>query len=194
MPSYFAHKTAEIDDGAIVGNGSKIWHWTHISAGTSIGENCSLGQNVYAGSKVVIGKNCKIQNNVSLYDGVILEDGVFCGPSMVFTNVYNPRALVERKDQFRKTVVKEGASLGANCTIVCGVTIGRYAFIGAGTVINKDVKPFALMVGVPGKQIGWMSKFGERIDLPLNGNEKFVCKNSNEIYVLKNNSLTLEEK
>ncbi|MBF4322479.1 acyltransferase, partial [Vibrio anguillarum] len=157
---YFKHETAIIDDGAQIGDGSRVWHWTHVCAGAHIGQGVSLGQNVFVGNKVTIGDHCKIQNNVSVYDNVHLEEGVFCGPSMVFTNVYNPRSLIERKDQYRDTLVKKGATLGANCTIVCGVTIGEFAFIGAGAVVNKDVPAYAMMVGVPAKQKGWMSEFG----------------------------------
>ncbi|WP_234912066.1 acyltransferase, partial [Vibrio anguillarum] len=146
---YFKHETAIIDDGAQIGDGSRVWHWTHVCAGAHIGQGVSLGQNVFVGNKVTIGDHCKIQNNVSVYDNVHLEEGVFCGPSMVFTNVYNPRSLIERKDQYRDTLVKKGATLGANCTIVCGVTIGEFAFIGAGAVVNKDVPAYAMMVGVP---------------------------------------------
>ena len=163
------HPSAIIDEGAQIGEGSRVWHWVHICGGAKVGKGVSLGQNVFVGNKVVIGDCCKIQNNVSVYDNVTLEEGVFCGPSMVFTNVYNPRSLIERKDEYRDTVVKRGATLGANCTIVCGVTIGEFAFIGAGSVINKDVKPYALMVGVPGRQIGWMSEYGEQISLPWEG-------------------------
>jgi UDP-2-acetamido-3-amino-2,3-dideoxy-glucuronate N-acetyltransferase len=164
------HPTAIVDDGAVIGEGSRVWHWVHISAGARIGERCSFGQNVFVGNRVVIGDNCKIQNNVSIYDNVILENDVFCGPSMVFTNVYNPRSAVSRKDDYRDTLVRQGATLGANCTIVCGVTIGAFAFIGAGAVVNHDVPPYALMVGVPARQIGWMSEYGERLALPLTGN------------------------
>ena len=151
------HPTAIVDDGAVVGDDTRIWHWVHISGGARIGERCSFGQNVFVGNRVVIGNNCKVQNNVSIYDNVTLEDDVFCGPSMVFTNVYNPRAAVSRKDDYRDTVIRRGATLGANCTIVCGVTIGEFAFVGAGAVVNQGVKPYALMVGVPARQIGWMS-------------------------------------
>ena len=178
------HPSAIVDDGATVGAASRVWHWVHICAGAVVGKSCSLGQNVFVGNKVVIGDNVKIQNNVSIYDDVRLEDDVFCGPSMVFTNVYNPRSAVSRKDQYRPTLVRKGATLGANCTIVCGVTIGEHAFIGAGAVINKDVKPFALMVGVPAKQIGWMSAFGERVDLPINGCGTWLCPNTGEQYTL----------
>lgn len=161
--AHFQHDTAIVDDGAQVGEGSRIWHWVHVSGTAMIGQKCSLGQNVFVGDKVIIGNNVKIQNNVSVYEGVVLEDDVFCGPSMVFTNVYNPRSAIERKNQYRQTLVKKGATLGANCTILCGVTVGQYAFIGAGTVVNKDVPDYALIVGVPGKQIGWMSEFGEQL-------------------------------
>jgi UDP-2-acetamido-3-amino-2,3-dideoxy-glucuronate N-acetyltransferase len=163
------HPTAIVDDGAVIGDGSRVWHWVHISAGARIGERCSFGQNVFVGNRVVIGDNCKIQNNVSIYDNVILENDVFCGPSMVFTNVYNPRSAVSRRDEYRDTLVRQGATLGANCTIVCGVTIGAFAFVGAGAVVNHDVPPYALMVGVPARQIGWMSEHGERLALPLTG-------------------------
>ncbi len=173
--TYSAHPTAIIDDGAAIGEGTRIWHWVHVSAGARIGKGCSLGQNVFVGNKVVIGTNCKIQNHVSIYDNVTLEDDVFCGPSMVFTNVYNPRSHVPRKDEYRDTLVKRGATLGANCTIVCGVTIGEYAFVGAGSVITRDVRPFALMAGVPGRQIGWMSRHGERLSLPLTGDGEATC-------------------
>lgn len=184
MALYFAHPTAIIDDGAQIGEGSRIWHWVHVCGGARIGKGVSLGQNVFVGNKVVIGDYCKIQNNVSVYDNVTLEEGVFCGPSMVFTNVYNPRALVERKSEYRDTLVKKGATLGANCTIVCGVTIGEYAFIGAGAVITKDVKPYALMVGVPARQIGWMSQYGERLSLPLNGYAETNCPATGKRYIL----------
>ena len=180
------HETAIVDDGAQIGDGSRVWHFAHICGGAKIGAGVSLGQNVFVGNKVIIGDKCKIQNNVSVYDNVTLEDGVFCGPSMVFTNVHNPRALIERKSEYRDTLVKKGATLGANCTIVCGVTIGEYAFIGAGAVITKDVSAFALMAGVPAKQIGWMSAYGERLDLPLTGSGETTCPHTGERYVLKN--------
>jgi len=156
-----------------------------------IGRDCSLGQNVFVGNRVVIGNNVKIQNNVSVYDNVTLEDGVFCGPSMVFTNVYNPRAEVSRKDEYRNTLIRRGATLGANSTIVCGVTVGEYAFVGAGAVINRDVPAFALMVGVPARQAGWMSRFGERLPLPLRGDAEAICPNTGERYVLKDDVLTV---
>ncbi|HVY49924.1 MAG TPA: acyltransferase [Devosia sp.] len=157
------HQTAIIDEGARIGEGSRVWHWVHVCAGAVIGENCTLGQNVFVGNDVVIGNNVKIQNNVSVYDAVRLEDDVFCGPSMVFTNVYNPRAAINRRSEYRPTLVRRGATLGANCTIVCGVTIGRYAFVGAGAVVNRDVPDYALMVGVPARRIGWVSEAGERL-------------------------------
>lgn len=187
--NYFKHESAIIDDGAQIGKGCRVWHFAHICAGAVIGENVSLGQNVFVGNKVTIGNNCKIQNNVSVYDNVHLEEGVFCGPSMVFTNVYNPRSLIERKSEYRNTLVKKGTTLGANCTIVCGVTIGQFAFIGAGAVINKDVPDYALMVGVPAKQIGWMSEYGEQLDLPLTGNAIASCPHTGERYQLTDNKL-----
>lgn len=190
--SFFSHPTALVDDGAQIGAGTKIWHWVHICAGAVIGNNCVLGQNVYVGNKVVIGNNVKIQNQVSVYDNVTLEDDVFCGPGMVFTNVYNPRSFIDRKAEFKNTHIKRGATLGANCTIVCGITVGEYAFVGAGTVVNKDVAPFALIVGVPGKQAGWMSRFGERIPLPLFGSGEFTCPHTGEVYILQENTLRLK--
>ena len=162
--SHYQHPRAIVDDGAHIGEGSRVWHFVHVCGGARIGRGVSLGQNVFVGNKVIIGDNCKIQNNVSVYDNVILDEGVFCGPSMVFTNVHNPRSLIERKDQYRDTLVKKGATLGANCTIVCGVTIGEYAFVGAGAVVNKDILAFALMVGVPARQIGWMSEYGDQLE------------------------------
>lgn len=188
---YIVHETAIVDDGAQIGDGTRIWHWVHICGGAKIGEKCSLGQNVFVGNDVAIGDNCKVQNNVSIYDAVVLGDDVFCGPSMVFTNVYNPRSFIERKNEYRGTSVKKGATLGANCTIVCGTTIGEYAFIGAGAVINKDVPAYALMVGVPAKQIGWMSQFGEKLDLPLIGNAETICEHTGKKYILRNNTVSL---
>lgn len=179
------HPSAIVDDGATVGEATRIWHFVHVSGGARIGNDCSLGQNVFVGNDVVIGNNVKIQNNVSVYDAVTIEDDVFCGPSMVFTNVYNPRSAVMRKDQYRKTLVRRGATIGANATIVCGATIGQYAFIAAGAVVNHDVPDFALMAGVPARRIGWMSRFGERLDLPLNGNAETICPHTGESYVLK---------
>ncbi len=184
------HKTAILDKGVKIGKNCKIWHWTHISGGAEIGNSCSFGQNVYIGNDVLIGNNVKIQNNVSVYDNVSLEDDVFCGPSMVFTNVYNPRSKINRKNEYRKTIVRKGATLGANCTIVCGIEIGSNAFIGAGSLINRDVKPFSLVVGVPGIQIGWMSEYGERVDLPTKGFGTWECKKTKAIYTLKKDILT----
>jgi len=190
--NYTKHQTAIVDEGATIGNGTRIWHWVHVCGGAQIGSDVSLGQNVYVGNRVVIGDNVKIQNNVSVYDGVTLERDVFCGPSMVFTNVYNPRSHVSRKDEYRKTLVRRGATLGANCTIICGVTIGEYAFIGAGAVVNKNVKPYALIAGVPAKQIGWMSRYGEKIDLPLSGEGKFTCPHTGSVYHLKGDQIECE--
>lgn len=181
---YYVHPTALIDDGAVVGKGSRIWHWVHVSANAVIGLHCSLGQNVFVDNKVVIGNNVKIQNNVSVYDNVTIEDDVFCGPSMVFTNVYNPRSAISRKNEYRHTLIRKGATLGANCTIICGVEIGKFAFIGAGAVINKNIPDYALIVGVPGKQIGWMSEFGEQLDLPLKGDSETRCPHTGAIYRL----------
>ncbi|MBK1706883.1 UDP-2-acetamido-3-amino-2,3-dideoxy-D-glucuronate N-acetyltransferase [Halochromatium glycolicum] len=188
------HPTAIIDEGAQIGAGSRVWHWVHICGGARIGQGVSLGQNCFVGNKVRIGDRCKIQNNVSVYDNVTLEEGVFCGPSMVFTNVYNPRSLIERKDEYRDTLVKKGATLGANCTIVCGVTIGEFAFIGAGAVVNKDVKPYALMVGVPARQIGWMSEHGEQMPLPLEGEGSYTCPHTAQRYRLEQNHIVKEAK
>jgi UDP-2-acetamido-3-amino-2,3-dideoxy-glucuronate N-acetyltransferase len=183
------HPSAIVDEGAQIGEGSRVWHFAHVCGGARIGKGVSLGQNVFVGNKVSIGDHCKIQNNVSVYDNVTLEEGVFCGPSMVFTNVYNPRSLIERKNEYRDTLVKKGATLGANCTIVCGTTIGEYAFIGAGAVINKDVPAYALMVGVPAKQIGWMSQYGEQLDLPLQGNGEATCPVTGTRYILQNGQI-----
>ncbi len=188
--THFQHPSAIVDEGAQIGEGSRIWHFAHVCGGARIGAGVSLGQNVFVGNKAVIGDRCKIQNNVSVYDNVTLDEGVFCGPSMVFTNVYNPRGLIERKDQFRDTLVKRGATLGANCTIVCGVTIGAYAFVGAGAVVNKDVPDFALIVGVPGRQHGWMSAFGEQLDMPLLGKANVTCAHTGDIYTLSGRMVT----
>ncbi len=187
------HPTAIVDEGVQIGDGSRVWHWVHICGGAKIGRDCSFGQNVFVGNRVVIGNNCKIQNNVSVFDNVTLEDHVFCGPSMVFTNVYNPRSAVSRKDEYRNTLVKQGVTLGANCTVVCGVTLGEYAFIAAGAVINRNVKPYALMAGVPARQIGWMSQHGERLDLPLTGNGQAACSATGLRYTLQNGALTTSE-
>lgn len=192
--SFYQHPSAIIDDGAQIGEGSKVWHFVHVCAGARIGNTVSLGQNVFIGNKVVIGDRCKIQNNVSVYDNVILEEGVFCGPSMVFTNVYNPRSMIERKDEYRSTLIKKGATLGANCTIICGVTVGAYAFIGAGAVVNKDVPDYALMVGVPAHHVGWMSAFGERLELPLVGNGVTSCPNTGDLYTLTDGKLFRQER
>ena len=191
---YTVHPSAIIDEGAQIGEGSRLWHFVHVCAGARIGKGVSLGQNVFVGNKVIIGDQCKVQNNVSIYDNVILQEGVFCGPSMVFTNVHNPRALIARKSEYRNTLIKKGATLGANCTIVCGVTIGEYAFVGAGAVVNRDVPPYALMVGVPAKQIGWMSEYGEQIPLPIEGGGSFTCPHAGHQYILKDNTLTRTSK
>jgi UDP-2-acetamido-3-amino-2,3-dideoxy-glucuronate N-acetyltransferase len=183
--SYYRHESAIVDEGAQIGEGSRVWHFVHVCAGARIGRRVSLGQNVFVGNRVAIGDDCKIQNNVSVYDNVTLEDGVFCGPSMVFTNVYNPRSFVERKDEYRDTLVRRGATLGANCTIVCGTTVGEYAFVAAGAVVNRDVPDYALVAGVPGRQIGWMSRHGARLDLPRNGDGEAVCPDSQERYVMR---------
>lgn len=194
MKDYTVHETALVDHGAQIGPGSRIWHWVHVCGGARIGQNVSLGQNVFVGNKVQIGDSCKIQNNVSVYDNVTLEEGVFCGPSMVFTNVYNPRSLIERKNQYLDTQVGKGATLGANCTVVCGVNIGAFAFIGAGAVITKNVKSYALMVGVPAKQIGWMSEFGEQLELPLEGSAICVCEHTGDTYRLLDGSVVKENR
>ena len=185
------HASAIVDDGAVLGLDCRVWHFVHISAGARIGARCSFGQGVFVANDVHIGDNVKIQNNVSVYDAVRLEDDVFCGPSVVFTNVYNPRSAVARKDEYRPTLVRRGATLGANCTVVCGTTIGRYAFIGAGAVVNRDVPDFALMVGVPARQVGWMSRHGKRLDLPLTGDGLAQCPNTSDRYVLSAGRVSL---
>ncbi|MBP9743182.1 MAG: N-acetyltransferase [Burkholderiales bacterium] len=177
------HSSAIVDDGAEIGENTKIWHFTHVSAGAKIGSNCSLGQNVFIGNQVQIGNNVKIQNNVSVYDQIILEDNVFCGPSMVFTNVYNPRSHIVRKHEYRCTRVKQGTTIGANATIVCGVTLGEYAFIGAGSVVRMDVKPYEIIVGVPGRHAGWMCKCGIKLYFAFES-QIAVCKCCNEQYKL----------
>jgi len=186
---YSVHQSAIVDEGAKIGVDTRIWHFCHVCAGAEIGKGCSLGQNVFVANKVKIGNNVKIQNNVSVYDNVTLEDDVFCGPSMVFTNVYNPRSAISKKDEYRNTIVKRGATLGANCTIVCGVTIGDYAFIGAGSVVRESVPPFALIVGVPGVQIGWMSVEGDRLDLPVSTEVEMSIEHGSSTYILKGNDL-----
>lgn len=188
--TYTVHPSAIVDHGAQIGEGSRVWHFVHVCAGARVGKGVSLGQGVFVGNKVRIGDQCKIQNNVSVYDNVTLEDGVFCGPSMVFTNVYNPRSLIERKSEYRDTLVGKGATLGANCTIVCGSTVGEYAFVGAGAVVNKDVPAYALVVGVPARQIGWMSEFGEQLDLPIQGQAETHCQHTGARYVLNGTTLT----
>ena len=185
------HSSAIVDEGARLGAGTRVWHFAHVCAGARIGADCSLGQNVFVGNDVVIGDRVKVQNNVSVYDAVTLEDDVFCGPSMVFTNVYNPRAAVVRKDEYRRTLVRRGATIGANATIVCGVTIGEHAFIAAGAVVNRDVPAFALMAGVPARRIGWMSRFGERLALPANGAGQATCPHTGDVYLLEGGECTL---
>lgn len=188
---YYKHETAIIDSGASIGDDTHIWHWVHVSGGAIIGSNCVLGQNVFIADNVIIGNRVKIQNNVSVYDKVTLEDDVFCGPGMVFTNVYNPRAHIDRKHAYKETLVKRGATLGANCTIVCGVHIGEYAFIGAAALINVNVPDYALYVGVPAKQIGWMTKYGERMQLPPVGDGNFTCPATGDVYTLKENVVSV---
>ncbi|WP_111706866.1 acyltransferase [Lutibacter citreus] len=188
MRKYFAHETAVIDDGSEIGDGTKIWHFSHIMPNSKIGERCNIGQNVVISPNVILGENVKVQNNVSIYSGVICEDDVFLGPSMVFTNVINPRSAIIRKDEYKITLVKKGASIGANATIVCGNNIGEYAFIGAGAVVTKEVLPYALVVGNPSKQIGWISEYGHRLEFDLEG--KATCSESREVYELKNNTVT----
>jgi len=192
MSAAAVHPSAIVDEGATIGDGTRVWHWVHVCGGAVIGSNCSLGQNVFVGNRVRIGNNVKVQNNVSIYDNVTIEDDVFCGPSMVFTNVYNPRSAVSRKDQYRDTMVRRGATLGANCTIVCGVEIGQHAFVGAGAVVNKPVPAFALMVGVPARHIGWMSRFGERLSLGTSGDGVEVCGHTGDRYVMSRGVLRLE--
>ncbi len=189
MGSYFNHQTAVIDENCLIGKGTKIWHFAHIMSGCTIGENCNLGQNVVVSPGVVLGNNVKVQNNVSIYTGVICEDDVFLGPSMVFTNVINPRSAIVRKDQYKKTIVRKGASIGANATIICGNEIGAFAMIGAGTLITKPVAAYALLVGNPGKQIGWVSEYGHRLNFDLNG--KAICPESGQEYKLSNNTVSV---
>lgn len=188
MKAYFAHESAVIDNDCEIGSGTKIWHFSHIMPNCIIGENCNIGQNVVVSPEVVLGKNVKVQNNVSIYTGVICEDDVFLGPSMVFTNVMNPRSAIKRRDEYQKTIVRKGASIGANATIVCGNNIGEYSFIGAGAVVVKEVLPFALVVGNPSKQIGWISEYGHRLEFDENGTA--TCPESKDQYQLKNNKVT----
>jgi UDP-2-acetamido-3-amino-2,3-dideoxy-glucuronate N-acetyltransferase len=188
MHNYFAHPSAVIDDGCEIGKSVKIWHFSHLMSGCKIGENCSIGQNVMIASGVTLGKNVKVQNNVSIYEGVICEDNVFLGPSMVFTNVINPRSAISRKSEFKQTLVRRGASIGANATIICGNEIGAFAFVGAGSVVTRPVAPYALVVGNPAKQIGWMSEYGHRLNFDENGIA--ICSESGEQYLLKKNSVT----
>ena len=188
MPAVI-HPSAIVDDGAQLGDGTRGWHWVHVSAGARIGRDCSLGQGVFVGNDVRIGDNVKIQNNVSVFDAVTLEDDVFCGPSMVFTNVHNPRAAVVRKNEYRATLIQRGATLGANCTIVCGTTVGEHAFVGAGAVVSRDVPAFALVVGVPACRIGWMSRHGERLALPASGTGEAACPATDERYRLDGETL-----
>jgi UDP-2-acetamido-3-amino-2,3-dideoxy-glucuronate N-acetyltransferase len=184
------HSSAIVDEGAVLGEGTRVWHFAHVCGGARIGAHCSLGQNVFVGNDVRIGNGVKVQNNVSIYNAVTLEDEVFCGPSMVFTNVYNPRAAVVKKHEYRRTLVRRGASIGANATIVCGVSIGEYAFVAAGAVVNRDVPPFALVAGVPARQIGWISRYGERLALPLEGEGEARCPHTGETYVLRGGACT----
>jgi UDP-2-acetamido-3-amino-2,3-dideoxy-glucuronate N-acetyltransferase len=193
MSDFFVHESSYIDEEVSIGKGTKIWHFCHILPQTFIGKACSFGQNCVVGPNVTIGNNVKAQNNISIYEGVEIEDDVFLGPSMVFTNVINPRSAVNRKEEFKKTILKKGCSIGANTTIICGVTIGEYAFIGAGAVVRSDVKPYALMVGVPAKQIGWISDYGEKLDLPLTGHETITCPHTGTFYTLQNNQLSRSE-
>ena len=191
--THYAHPSAIVDEGARIGTDTRIWHFSHICSGARVGGNVSIGQNVFVGNRAVVGDKCKIQNNVSIYDQVTLEEDVFCGPSMVFTNVYNPRAQVERKAEYRPTLVKRGATLGANCTVVCGVTIGAYAFVGAGAVVNRDVPDHALVVGVPARQVGWMSAYGERLPIPLSGIAQARCPHTGTHYFLNGSTLTRQD-
>jgi UDP-2-acetamido-3-amino-2,3-dideoxy-glucuronate N-acetyltransferase len=189
MKNIQVHPSAIIDSGAVIGDGTFVWHWSHICGSVKIGKNCTFGQNTFIGERVVIGNNCKIQNNVSVYESVILEDDVFCGPSMVFTNVYNPRSSIDRKNEYQQTLVKKGVTIGANATIVCGVTLNKYCFVGAGSVVTQDVKSYALVVGVPAKQVGWISEFGKKLALPLTGNAEIACEHTGQKYQLSNGKL-----
>ena len=190
IKNYFVHETSIIDENVLIGDKSKIWHWSHISEGAEIGSNCILGQNIFVGNHVKIGNNCKIQNNISIYQGVQLEDDVFCGPSMVFTNVINPRSFVDRKNEFKKTLVRKGATIGANATILCGIEIGKYALVGAGSVVLENVKDYAIVVGNPARQTGWISERGQKLDLPVKGEGDYICHSTGEKYILKGSNLT----
>lgn len=191
--TYFVHETAVVDEQANIGSGTRIWHYTHVSYGAYIGKNATLGQNVFIGKSVKIGDGCKIQNNVSVFEKVTLEKNVFCGPSMVFTNVVNPRAHISQKDNFTPTLVKEGVTIGANATILCGITIGEFAFIGAGSVVTRDVKPYALLVGNPAQQTGWVSEYGQKIPFKSSGVGEFVCPHTGQIYQLENGQLKINK-
>ena len=188
MPDFFIHPTSIIDENCSIGNGTKIWHFSHIMSGVTLGNNCNIGQNVVVGSNVLIGNNVRIQNNVSVYEGVVCEDDVFLGPSVVLTNVINPRSAISRKDQFKPTIIRKGATIGANATIVCGNEIGAYAFIGAGAVVTKNILPYALVVGNPAKQVGWMSEFGHQLE--FNDKDVAYCKESGQEYLINNNQVT----
>lgn len=188
LSHFFVHPSAIIDDPVRIGNGTKIWHFSHIMSDSTIGENCTIGQNVFIAGKVVVGNNVRIQNNVSLYEGVECEDDVFVGPSVVFTNVINPRSAISRKEEFQKTIVRKGATIGANATIVCGNEIGAHAFIGAGSIVTKPVPPYALIVGNPGRQVGWMSEYGQK--LHFNSDHKAICSESGQEYLIQNNTIS----
>ena len=192
-PSVILDPSAIIDEGAKIGANTKIWHWVHICSEAKIGKNCSFGQNVFIANKVKIGDNVKVQNNVSIYDDVTLQSNVFCGPSVVFTNVINPRSKIRRKKEYKKTLVMNGASLGANCTIICGVSIGKHAFVAAGAVVTKDVKSYSLVKGIPARQVGWISEFGDNIPLPLEGKGSWTCKKMNIKYSLKQSEIFAEK-
>ena len=192
-PTVIVEPSAIIDNGATIGANTKIWHWVHICSEAEIGKNCSFGQNVFVANKVKIGNNVKVQNNVSIYDNVTLQDNVFCGPSVVFTNVKNPRSTIQRKNEYKDTLVKKGASLGANSTIICGISIGENAFVAAGSVVTKDVKAFSLVKGVPARQVGWISQYGDNIPLPLEGNGSWTCKKMNIKYSLKHSEIFAEK-